>query len=285
MSSRPTRGRPLPGRLLRGRRGVDDRQLRSLDVERLVFTGAPVLVLRRDREPHDAGRRIVGHDPLGDPELIRRVRVVRAPAHGDVFRRAAVVQVDDELRIGIGMLRGLRIDGFDAPADRIAAPVDVAQRAVLRLAGSKEIRHVAAQNEGAGFLFRGRLAGERIEREAGNDGCRGRKNGGDLAHGRISSAGKATRFRRLRYTQCFRPYRSPPRAEVAELADALASGASGRKAIGVRVPASAPTYWKTTGKRFFVSRRIGMMSRRSSADRRGYPGSRSWPDEIIHMRS
>jgi hypothetical protein len=30
-------------------------------------------------------------------------------------------------------------------------------------------------------------------------------------------------------------------AEVAELADALASGASGRKAIGVRVPASAPT--------------------------------------------
>ena len=33
----------------------------------------------------------------------------------------------------------------------------------------------------------------------------------------------------------------PYRAEVAELADALASGASGRKAIGVRVPASAPT--------------------------------------------
>ena len=29
-------------------------------------------------------------------------------------------------------------------------------------------------------------------------------------------------------------------AEVAELADALASGASGRKPIGVRVPASAP---------------------------------------------
>src|SRR5438105_13123766 len=29
-------------------------------------------------------------------------------------------------------------------------------------------------------------------------------------------------------------------AEVAELADALASGASGRKAIGVRVPASEP---------------------------------------------
>src|SRR5580765_3271139 len=38
----------------------------------------------------------------------------------------------------------------------------------------------------------------------------------------------------------FRTPSGPPRAEVAELADALASGASGRKAIGVRVPASAP---------------------------------------------
>ena len=34
-------------------------------------------------------------------------------------------------------------------------------------------------------------------------------------------------------------------AEVAELADALASGASGRKAIGVRVPASAPSPHRT----------------------------------------
>ena len=37
-------------------------------------------------------------------------------------------------------------------------------------------------------------------------------------------------------------------AEVAELADALASGASGRKAIGVRVPASAPV---TNSQRVF----------------------------------
>ena len=36
------------------------------------------------------------------------------------------------------------------------------------------------------------------------------------------------------------PLRRSHTAEVAELADALASGASGRKAIGVRVPASAP---------------------------------------------
>ena len=33
----------------------------------------------------------------------------------------------------------------------------------------------------------------------------------------------------------------PVYAEVAELADALASGASGRKVIGVQIPASAPT--------------------------------------------
>src|SRR4051812_588172 len=33
----------------------------------------------------------------------------------------------------------------------------------------------------------------------------------------------------------------PLNAEVAELADALASGASGRKVIGVQIPASAPS--------------------------------------------
>jgi hypothetical protein len=33
-------------------------------------------------------------------------------------------------------------------------------------------------------------------------------------------------------------------AEVAELADALASGASGRKLIGVQIPASAPIFRK-----------------------------------------
>ena len=47
-----------------------------------------------------------------------------------------------------------------------------------------------------------------------------------------SAAGGYTRFFAV-------STRSTP-AEVAELADALASGASGRKAIGVRVPASAP---------------------------------------------
>src|SRR5438105_14909470 len=62
-----------------------------------------------------------------------------------------------------------------------------------------------------------------------------------LRMGQISSAGKSTRSSGVRYTECFRDSSgNPPRAEVAELADALASGASGRKAIGVRVPASAP---------------------------------------------
>src|SRR6185369_7171595 len=40
----------------------------------------------------------------------------------------------------------------------------------------------------------------------------------------------------------------PADAEVAELADALASGASGRKAIGVRVPASAPDFARRSGE-------------------------------------
>ena len=34
-------------------------------------------------------------------------------------------------------------------------------------------------------------------------------------------------------------------AEVAELADALDSGSSGRKAMGVQVPPSAPTTYET----------------------------------------
>ena len=51
------------------------------------------------------------------------------------------------------------------------------------------------------------------------------------------------------YTLKFLPRTGAPLAEVAELADALASGASGRKAIGVRVPASAlldfdQLYWR-----------------------------------------
>src|SRR5256885_14068996 len=40
------------------------------------------------------------------------------------------------------------------------------------------------------------------------------------------------------YRRLYSPFRTPP-AEVVELVDALASGASGRKPVGVRVPPSA----------------------------------------------
>ena len=54
---------------------------------------------------------------------------------------------------------------------------------------------------------------------------------------------RAPSFNRRRYILCV-PARgiAPSHAEVAELADALASGASGRKVIGVQIPASAPFF-------------------------------------------
>jgi hypothetical protein len=59
----------------------------------------------------------------------------------------------------------------------------------------------------------------------------------DCTHASESSGSESARA--LSYNGKFLPTGSL-HAEVAELADALASGASGRKAIGVRVPASAP---------------------------------------------
>src|SRR6185295_13023402 len=99
------------------RRAVgNDRQLRGFDVERLVVTGAAVLILGRDREPNNAGRRVLRHDPFRDPEGALRLLRGRAPAHRDVLRLTRVSDVHDELRVGFRMLAGLWIDRLDAPA-------------------------------------------------------------------------------------------------------------------------------------------------------------------------
>src|SRR5206468_7641255 len=60
----------------------------------------------------------------------------------------------------------------------------------------------------------------------------------------------------------------PPRAEVAELADALASGASGRKAIGVRVPASAPVIENPPGRHLYTHNVDGLSATLRSEERR-----------------
>ena len=44
------------------------------------------------------------------------------------------------------------------------------------------------------------------------------------------------------YNFVFKPVKAPLRAEVAELADALASGASGRKVVEVQILSSAPAF-------------------------------------------
>jgi hypothetical protein len=46
--------------------------------------------------------------------------------------------------------------------------------------------------------------------------------------------------------QCPRSFFDVPRAEVAELADALASGASTLTGVGVQLPSSAPSITATT---------------------------------------
>ena len=67
-------------------------------------------------------------------------------------------------------------------------------------------------------------------------------------HGHIIGAPRGTRSVKAGYN-----VRSCPEeistAEVAELADALASGASGRKLIGVQIPASAPDFARKARER------------------------------------
>src|SRR5207248_10269511 len=63
---------------------LNDSELRRLYLERFELTGPALRILCRDGVPHDAGRRIVGDDPLGDPELALRLRLALAIAHGHV---------------------------------------------------------------------------------------------------------------------------------------------------------------------------------------------------------
>src|SRR4029077_7671340 len=114
----------------------------------------------------------------------------------------------------------------------LASLVDIAQVAVLRLARAEEVRHVAAKNQVTCLLLLRRDV-ERLERKAGDDDGRGQGDGQCSAHvadspldlnreahdaigasagrrtGRLPPAGKSTRFRRVRYTECFPP--SPAR--------------------------------------------------------------------------
>lgn len=67
-----------------------------------------------------------------------------------------------------------------------------------------------------------------------------------------------------------------PRAEVAELADALASGASGRKAVGVQIPASAPPASLRESARPCVPQALGRGPRSRLAHRPACPSSMPW---------
>ena len=75
----------------------NDGDLRGLHFERLELAGASLRVFRRHRVPHDPHRRVVGHDPFGDPELAFRLFLVLSVPHRHVNGLAGVAQVNDEL--------------------------------------------------------------------------------------------------------------------------------------------------------------------------------------------
>src|SRR6266487_1518403 len=84
----------------------NDGELRGLNLEGLELTGATLWILCRDHIPHDSHRRIIGHDPLGDPELPFGLPFVLSVAHRHVNGFAGVGQVNDELSRAIALAGG-----------------------------------------------------------------------------------------------------------------------------------------------------------------------------------
>jgi hypothetical protein len=110
----------------------DDRDLRRLDLERLELPGASLRVLCRHRIPHNAHRRVVGHDPLGDPELPFGLLFVLPIAHRDVDRLARKCQVDDEFGRPIPLACG--IDRVHPESNRLTALELIVQQTVAWVA-------------------------------------------------------------------------------------------------------------------------------------------------------
>src|SRR5205823_4140700 len=80
------------------------------------------------------------------------------------------------------MLTRLRVNSLDAPADRLALVVHVVQRAVLRLAGAEEVRHVSSEDQLAGFLLRLRGTVDGAEADDGEDDGQERPDSQNSAH-------------------------------------------------------------------------------------------------------
>src|SRR5437867_2631388 len=128
------------------RRLRNDRDLRGLHLEGLELTDASLRVLGRHGISHDSHRRIVRHDPLGDPELAFRLPVRLSIAHGDVERLPGVRQMDDKLRRAVALAGG-GIEGVHPEPDRLAALELIVQETVARVPRRVEVDDVAKEDQ------------------------------------------------------------------------------------------------------------------------------------------
>jgi len=124
---------------------AENRDLRCVDIERLVLAGAALRILRRHGVAHDSGRRIIGNDPLRDPELPLGLLIGLAITHRDINGFAVKRQMNNELRCAIPLARG-RIDGRHSEAYRLATFELSARRAGTWLAQAKEVHYVSVHH-------------------------------------------------------------------------------------------------------------------------------------------
>jgi hypothetical protein len=119
----------------------DNLELRRFDFKRLELACTALRVLGSHRVAQDLGPRIIGHDPLGDPELPFRRLSILAIAHRKIDGLTTIIQVNHELRPTIPLAR-CWIDGNHSKSHWVAPLKPIVQRAISWLAGAKEVREI-----------------------------------------------------------------------------------------------------------------------------------------------
>src|SRR5579872_3356356 len=119
----------------------DNLELRRFDFKRLELACTALRVLGSHRVTQDLRPRIIGHDPLGDPELSFRRLSVLAITHRKINSLATIIQVNHELRSTIPLAR-CWIDGGHSKSHWVAPLKPIVQRAISRLARPKEVRQI-----------------------------------------------------------------------------------------------------------------------------------------------
>src|SRR5262249_6994471 len=119
----------------------NDRELGGLHLERLELARASLRILGRYGVAHDSHGGVVGHHPLGDPELALRLPIVLPITHWKIDRLAGEGEVNHEFRRAVAFA-GRRVDGVHAKTDRLASLELIVQEAIFRLARRVEVDDV-----------------------------------------------------------------------------------------------------------------------------------------------